>query len=286
MITPGAACVAAIVLAMWVSAAFAQTVDVYAAGDIADCEERPPADSGAARTAELIPTGSTVLVLGDTSYPFATKSVLESCYDPTWGRLRATTLAVPGNHDYVDGRADDFRAYFETTAGGETYFSRQIGGWLVIGLDSQLAGESLEREYEWLQGLLSRHAGVRCALAFWHMPAFASGLIHNPSVKMRRFWALLEEQGVDLVLNGHEHFYEAFRPLDSRGKPDAAGMREFIVGTGGAQLYGFWKSRPGSRIRLVRHGVLRLALKDGAYAWQFIDTEGRVRDDGDAKCRS
>ena len=72
---------------------------VYAAGDIAECRGKPPAESGAARTAKLIPPGATVLVPGDTAYPFATATTLQTCYEPTWGANRATTIAVPGNHD-------------------------------------------------------------------------------------------------------------------------------------------------------------------------------------------
>ena len=47
-------------------------LEVYAAGDIADCRKSAAADSDAARTAALIPPGATVLVLGDTTYPLAT----------------------------------------------------------------------------------------------------------------------------------------------------------------------------------------------------------------------
>ena len=257
---------------------------VYAAGDIAECRGKPPAKSDAARTAKLIPPGATVLVPGDTAYPFATAATLRACYEPTWGANRATTLAVPGNHDYVDGRSDDFRAYFGI-ASEVNYFARRLGDWLVIGLDSQLIGEALDREYEWLDATLRENAEVRCTLALWHMPAFSSGLEHGPTPKMQRFWALLDGHGAEFVLNGHEHFYEAFDPLDAAGVPAADGMREFVVGTGGARLYPIWNPMHVSRKRLARHGVLRLSLDAGAYSWQFTDTDGRVRDAGEASCR-
>ncbi len=117
------------------------------------------------------------------------------------------------------------------------------------------------------------------------MPAFSSGLEHGPTPKMQRFWALLDERRVEFVLNGHEHFYEAFGPLDSKGATASDGMREFVVGTGGAKLYPNWNSLHTSKVRLARHGVFRLTLDDGTYSWQFIDTLGRVRDSGAASCR-
>jgi acid phosphatase type 7 len=40
-----------------------------------------------------------------------------------------------------------------------------------------------------------------------------------------------------LVLNGHDHLYARYRPLDPSGSPDTEhGIREFIVGTGGETL--------------------------------------------------
>lgn len=257
---------------------------VYAAGDIAECKGRPPAETDAARTARLVPPGATVLVPGDTAYPFATAATLQACYEPTWGANRATTIAVPGNHDYVDGRSDDFRAYFGVES-EKNYFARRLGDWLVIGIDSQLVGDALDVEYQWLDATLEENANVHCTLALWHMPAFSSGLEHGPTPKMQRFWALLDERRAELVLNGHEHFYEAFGPLDSTGRPAADGMREFVVGTGGAHLYPNWRPRHVSSVRLAMHGVFRLTLDDGAYSWQFIDTDRRVRDSGEGSCR-
>ena len=267
------------------TAVAADSVVVYAAGDIADCRGKPAASSAAARTAKLIPTGATVLVLGDTTYPQATGPALESCYAPTWGAFRATSHVVPGNHDYVDGSAADFLSYFGAGASGEGYFARRIGSWLLVGLDSQLSGAALERQYRWLEATLDETDGVHCTLALWHMPLFSSGLRHGQTPGMRPFWALLERYRAELVLNGHEHFYEAFDPLDTNGRVVEDGMREFVVGTGGARLYPLWSPAHTSRVRFARHGVLRLELSEDAYAWQFIDTRGRVLDAGQARCR-
>jgi hypothetical protein len=98
---------------------------------------------------------------------------------------------------------------------------------------------------------------------------------------------MLDEHNADLVLSGHEHFYEAFEPLDARGqrRGDGDGMRQFVVGTGGAKLYGFWRPPYASRARVLEFGVLQLTLEPDRYAWRFIDVDGRVRDAGAARCR-
>ena len=51
------------------------------------------------------------------------------------------------------------------------------------------------------------------------------------------FWQLLYQYGADLVLNGHDHLYARYQPLEPFGTPDPRkGIREFIVGTGGETL--------------------------------------------------
>jgi hypothetical protein len=55
-------------------------------------------------------------------------------------------------------------------------------------------------------------------------------------------WNLLYQSPVnaDLILNGHAHFYERFRPLTPQGQDDAAGgIRSLTIGTGGVNVPSF-----------------------------------------------
>ena len=65
-------------------------LEVYAAGDIADCGKSAAAESVAARTAGLIPPGATVFVLGDTTYPLATAAALKP-----WALMVSGWLSSP-----------------------------------------------------------------------------------------------------------------------------------------------------------------------------------------------
>ncbi len=263
----------------------ADPIKVFAAGDIADCRYDATNESDAARTASLIPPGARVFVLGDTAYSHATGETLANCYQPTWGVHRGTTWAVPGNHDYVDHRADAFHAYFGGAAGPDGYFARRLADWLVIGLDSEQSSAGLDRQYQWLKATLEDQPRAKCLLAMWHAPLFSSGFHRGSGRHMRRFWELLDAHHADVVLNGHEHFYESFDPLDADGRAVQDGIREFVVGTGGAWLHGFWRPPYQSRARIERHGVLELTLGDGTYAWQFLAVGGRRMDPGSAACR-
>lgn len=257
---------------------------VYAAGDIAECNG-PASESDAAHTAALIPTAATVLVLGDSAYPSADRATLAACYDPTWGRFRAHTYAVAGNHDYVNGSPRDFLSYFGAPTPRRTWFRVAIGDWWVIGLDSDLRGSQLARQQAWLARQLAEIEGDgRCLLAMWHHALFSTGLHKGDGEPMRASWRLLDAAGADVVLSGHEHYYESFDPLDADGKPQADGIREFIVGTGGAGLRDLSLS---SRHRAYAHvfGVLELQLEADRYQYAFHTVDGGVGDRGEARCR-
>ena len=262
----------------------AMAIDVYVAGDIADCRGAA-ADSAAAATATLIPEGATVFVLGDSTYPQADAATIAKCYAPTWGRFRDNTYAVPGNHDYIKGSAGEFLRYFGARVPHRTWFRARVGDWWVIGLDSNLSGPALARQQRWLEGELAAIAGdSRCIVALWHHALVSTGLHKRDGANMQPAWRALDEAGADIVLSGHEHFYESFDPLDPAGKPRPDGIREFVVGTGGARLVDFSlssKHRDYARV----HGVLQLALESNHYRYAFSTVKGQLRDQGTATCR-
>ncbi len=78
--------------------------------------------------------------------------------------------------------------------------------------------------------------------------------------------------------------YERFAPQDPDGAADPVnGIREFIVGTGGAPPYPFVDVKPNSEARLSTNGVLKLALKAGGYDWNFVPISG-AGDSGSTSC--
>jgi hypothetical protein len=126
---------------------------------------------------------------------------------------------------------------------------------------------------------------AQCTLAIWHHPRFSSGE-HGNDATVAPFWKALYDAGADLVINGHDHDYERFAPQDPDGREDRArGIREFVVGTGGAALRSFPTSVPNSELRAtVSHGVIRLVLHPTSYEWRFIPTAGDFSDSGRGPC--
>jgi hypothetical protein len=257
------------------------------AGDIASCGS--DADEATARLLDAIP--GTVFAAGDDAYERGTADEFGRCYDPTWGRVRDRTLPAPGNHDYGTSGAAGYVGYFGARArpSGTTWYSREVGAWHVIVLDSDCsavggcgAGSAQER---WLRADLAA-SGARCTIAIWHHPLFSSGE-HGNNADLTAFWNDLYAAGADIVVNGHDHDYERFAPQAPDGRSDRArGIREFVVGTGGAALRAFGRVRPNSEVRNAStHGVLRLTLGADGYDWTFVPVAGEsFTDSGSGDC--
>jgi len=232
-----------------------------------------------------------VLPLGDNQYYCGGYQAFLQSYDLSWGRVKSITRPVVGNHEYLtsggtgctsanSGAAGHF-AYFGAAAGnpGQGYYSYDIGTWHLIALNSNCgdAGgcSSSSPQGQWLAADLASHTNF-CTLAYWHIPVFSSG--GRASSNMRSIWQTLYNNNVDLVLSGHDHIYERFAPQTSDGTLDTArGMREFIVGSGGANHTSLVSIAANSEVRNTdTYGVLKLTLHPTSYDWQFVPEAGKT----------
>jgi hypothetical protein len=259
---------------------------LYAAGDIATCSRTD--DEAVSKL--LDNTTGTIAVLGDNVYDSGTAAEYANCYDPSWGRHKARTRPAVGNHEYLSSNAAPYFAYFGAAAGDPTkgYYSYDLGDWHVIVLNSncsEVKCDASSAQYQWLQSDIKNHPNS-CTLAYYHHPAYSSGQ-HGDNAGSAPLWRALYAGGVELVLNGHDHIYERFAPMDGNGNRDTTyGMREFIVGTGGKNHYGVSSVKPNSEVRNTdTFGVLKLTLHSGSYEWQFVPVPGKTfGDSGTGKC--
>ena len=247
------------------------------AGDIADCALDD--DSATADLVAGIP--GTVFTAGDNAYPNGTADQFRDCYGPTWGRFLDRTRPAAGNHDWETKDLAGYVGYFGTAAEpkGVSWYSYDLGTWHVVVLDSDCSSvggcgaDSVQGR--WLAADLASST-ARCTLAIWHHPRFSSGE-HGNDTDVAPFWRALYDAGADVVINGHDHDYERFAPQDPNAHEDRVrGIREFVVGTGGAALRTFPTTAANSELRAaVAHGVIRLVLHPSSYEWSFIPTTGR-----------
>jgi len=247
------------------------------AGDIGLCGSPNPEV-----TAQLLDViGGTVFTLGDNSY-----GRYEECYEKSWGRHRNRTRPSPGNHDYEVRGARWYFDYFGSAAGpdGLGYYDYMVGSWHIISLNSNIPISSTTAQVQWLRSRLAE-VSARCTLAYWHHPLVTSGP-NGPNVSVSDFWTALYEAHADVILNGHDHLYERFRPQDGIGGEDPErGIRQFTIGIGGAALYPVRAKHPLSEIEPIttEYGVLKLVLYDDSYEWSLITPAG-IRDSGSGQC--
>jgi 3',5'-cyclic AMP phosphodiesterase CpdA len=230
-----------------------------------------------AMTANLLESmPGTIVALGDLAYPAGSANDFATCYDPTWGRVRQRTHPAPGNHDYETQQGAPYYSYFGANAGpsGRGYYSYRAGAWLVLSLNSNIPASADSAQAAWVRATLASNP-TSCTLAYWHYPVFSSGPNGNNGA-MRDIWRILQDEGADVVLSGHDHIYERFAPQDASGRADPRrGLRQFVVGTGGAHLYSPRAIQQNSEVISSTFGVLKLTLKARSYEWQFVSIPGK-----------
>lgn len=259
------------------------------AGDIADCTTTDDDRTGALVKAVLDQRPrARAFAAGDNAYPAGTLQDYQQCYLPAWGAFRDRTIAAPGNHDWLTHNAEGFRQSFGIAADAPLYRSEDVGPWHVIVIDSDCAASGAcqagSPQLVWLADELARNRQV-CTLVIAHHPRFSSGH-HGPSAPHQPLWETLVAGGADVVVNGHDHHYERFAPLDAAGAPTLDGPRTFIVGTGGRAAYPL-RDPPaaGSEFRMTgAPGVLLLTLEPDGYRFAFLTIDGAVADQGAGRC--
>ena len=241
-----------------------------------------------------------VIALGDNQYYCGGYQAFQQSYDLSWGRVKSITRPAVGNHEYLtaggtgctpanQGAAGYFQ-YFGAAAGlpGQGYYSYDIGTWHLIALNTNCGDAggcgATSAQGRWLQADLAAHTNY-CTLAYWHIPRFSSG--GRANANSQSFWNQLYAADADVILAAHDHLYERFAPQSPSGVADPVrGIREFIVGTGGANTTSFAATAANSEVRNDNTaGVLKLTLHATSYDWQFVPEAGKTfTDSGTTPC--
>lgn len=249
-------------------------VTFVAAGDIAK------SPSGGELTAALVEAAwpDAVLTLGDNAYDSGSLAEYRRNYAPTWGRFKRITRPVPGNHEYGTRDAAGYFAYFRRQV-DRSYYAWNAGAWRMYALNCEIDCGEGSVQLSWLERNLRRHAD-RPALAYLHRPRYTCSK-HEPYRELDAIWDALQLASGRVLLSGHNHGYERFARQDSSGRRDEDGMRQFVVGSGGADLYtlSFPCRHRQAAIDDV-NGVLVLRLRPDGYRWRFVGVDGVVRDKG------
>jgi hypothetical protein len=207
-----------------------------------------------------------------------------------------------GNHDYVgtgaSASSSDYFAYFGPVAGepAKGWYSYDVAGWHVIvlnsncviiggGTTSSLGCGTNSPQTTWLRSDLAAST-ASCTIAIIHDPRFTSNR-SSPDGAYAAFWTALYNGGAEIVISGDRHNYERFAPQTPAGAADASfGVRQFVVGTGGAGLTTVGSTAmANTERRSATHGVLKLTLHASSYDYQFVPIAGQTfTDSGVGTC--
>jgi hypothetical protein len=154
-------------------------------------------------------------------------------------------FAAIGNHEEHDGDADLYLKYFappQQSSGREEFYAFTYGNTRFIVMDTHvktiLGGPDFEQG-GWLdEELGADDPAIEHKFIVLHHGPYSSKPGRSGNLGVNVFWMdKFLDAGVDMVLSGHDHYYE-------RGE-DQRGMRYAIVGGGGAPLYD--TDGPGNR---------------------------------------
>jgi predicted phosphodiesterase len=219
-----------------------------------------------------------VLMLGDNIYPPHTPEEYRRKFEDPYAPLLeagVTFHAAIGNHD------DPAQLHYDKfSMGGQRYYTfrrseRRLSGLAGAGVRFfVLDSRSIDPvQLEWLKRELSA-SGTSWKICYMHHPLYTSGRYGASAGSLRAVLEpVLVEGDVDVVLSGHEHFYERLLPQH--------GITYFISGAGGALRRG--DIRPSS-LRAAGfdddvHFML-MEVSGGELYFQAIARNGRTVDAG------
>jgi acid phosphatase type 7 len=161
-----------------------------------------------------------------------------------------------GNHE---GAGKNFQAFFEMP-GGKDYFSFDCGPVHVAMLDNYDKGQA---QIDWLDKDLAA-SKAPWKIVMYHEPTF-NFAGHKSEAGRATILPVLERQGVDIVLAGHSHLYERFKPMTPAPAADGAPRHPvtFITtGGGGAPL-----------VKAVEHPLIVKTASTFHYCVFTVDAE-------------
>ena len=181
-----------------------------------------------------------------------------------WLNGMIPTVATPGNHEYDD---DDrlsrhWRPQFAFPTNGpegleETVYWFDYQGTRIISLNSN---ERIKVQRDWLRSVLSDAGRPKWTIVTFHHPIF-SAASDRDNPELRAAWRpTLEEHGVDLVLQGHDHAYARSGLGGPKNVPEGVRRKSsntvYVVSVSGPKLYKLQKmwdvSRAASGVQLFQ----------------------------------
>ncbi|MFL6438056.1 MAG: metallophosphoesterase [Terriglobales bacterium] len=210
-----------------------------------------------------------VTMMGDNIYGGHRPQDFERKFEQPYKPLLDTGVkfyACLGNHD-----TSDEIQYKPFNMNGQRYYSFKKGDVQFFVLDSNYMDAT---QLDWIQHQLSE-SNAKWKIAYFHHPLYSDGRFHGPDVDLRKLlMPIFEKYGMNVVMSGHDHVYERFKPED--------GIYFFLVGNSGELRY--HNLRQGSDIMAVGFDTDRtfmmVEISGDKLYFQTVSRAGQTVDSG------
>lgn len=195
-----------------------------------------------------------VTVSGDIAYADGEQSAWDSWFQEQQASMtQIPWVTAVGNHENEPGY--EFAPYehrFDSDQQIESetfWYSRNVPGVHMIFMSTEHDYSVGSTQFSWLEQQLSsvNRDVTPFVIVYGHKPMYSSNSYHGSEVELRN---ALEElyvaQGVDLVIAGHDHFYERTWPVSAQTVMDTGkdnlfsrgqGPIHLVIGMGGRSAY-------------------------------------------------
>ena len=210
-----------------------------------------------------------VLLVGDNLYGGEKPADYKAKFEDVYRELidqQVKFYAALGNHDEP---AQRFYEHFNME--GKEYYRITRGNVAFYALNSNYMDK---KQIDWLQKELAKDKSD-WKIAFFHHPPYSSGGKHGSSTQLRKIVEpIFTSYGVNVVLAGHDHFYERIRPQK--------GIFYFVSGAGGKLRRGDVKK--GSPLTAKAYdqdmSFMLVEIADDAMYFQVLSRTGQTVDSG------
>jgi hypothetical protein len=229
-----------------------------------------------------------ILTVGDNIYGNIPCSLdgAPGWYDPYWFRLygpamaRVATFPALGNHDWDTASGQYMVDYFRLPTNGPANhigknYSFEFGNMHVVVIDTEPYednnGATMAEINAWLAADLAS-ATQRWRVALLHRPPYTTQGSHNDNTRVKaNIVPLLKAGGVQVVFQGHNHWYERINPIDGTHYITTAGAGAWLYVAGARKEYSavLYDARHSYTVVDVQGG--RMALQQFNDLDQLVD---------------
>jgi len=214
-----------------------------------------------------------VVMMGDNLYGGEAPQDFDKKFEKPYKALLDAGVkfyATLGNHD------DPARqiSYEKFNMGGKHYYTfKPKEDVRFFSLDSNYMDK---KQLDWFEGEL-KASGSAWKIAYFHHPIYSSGEKHGSNLELRNaIEPVMVKYGVDVVLTGHEHFYEHIKPQQ--------GINYFIVGSSGQLREGNIAKTELTAKGFDQDNTFMLAeIAGDEMFFQVISRSGKTADSGSIK---